>query len=151
MIYDKIENINRYMGLSPQLDAGLRFLQELREDIAPGRHELGGNYANVDEYVTKQVNEAGFEAHRKYIDIQYLIHGEERVLVRHLDELDCTVPYDEGRDVAFYRHSDERAVEVTLGRGAFVVFFPDDAHEPQLAIGEPKAVKKVVVKVESGD
>lgn len=147
MLYDKIENIGRYMGLSPQLDEGLRFLQELDPNIAQGRHELGENYANVDVYVTKEVNEAGFEAHRKYIDIQYLIEGEERVLVRHLGNMECTIPYDGDRDVAFFRHDEDRAAEVTLGRGSFVVLFPEDAHEPQLCLTAPQQVKKVVVKV----
>lgn len=148
MIYDKIENIEQYFGISPQLDEGLRFLQNLDPNIAPGRHELGEtNYANVDVYVTKKVNENGFEAHRKYIDIQYLVEGEERVFVRHLGEVECTAPYDEAHDVAFFRHDEAHAVEVTLGRGSFVVLFPQDAHQPQLCIEEPQQVKKVVIKV----
>ncbi len=148
MIYDKIENIGQYFGISSQLDEGLRFLQGLDATISEGRHDLSeGDYANVEVYTTKRVNEKGFEAHRRYIDIQYLIEGEERVLVHHLDELECSIPYDETRDVAFFIHDAEGAVDVTLGRGFFVVFFPEDAHEPQRCIGGPQQVKKVVVKV----
>lgn len=148
MIYDKIENIDRYAGLAHGVGAGLRFVAEAAETIAPGRHELGdGNYANVDMYTTKENNPVGYEAHRRYIDIQYLVQGSERVRVRPLETLCCTTPYDEGRDVAFFADEGGTATEVVLGAGYFVVLFPNDAHEPQLCVEEPAEVKKIVVKV----
>lgn len=148
MIYDKIENIARYMGLSAGLVEGLRFLQSAAADKPVGHYLLTGeNFANVDEYDTKRVNSVGFEAHRKYIDIQFLLRGEERVLVRPLETACCTMPYDEGRDAAFYRHDEAGATELRLGNGYFVILFPDDAHEPQLCIDGPQPVRKIVVKV----
>lgn len=148
MIYDKIENIARYAGLSAGLAEGLRFVQSAAADMPAGRYPLSGeSYANVDEYTTKRVNPMGFEAHRKYIDIQFLLAGEERVLVRPLEECCCTIPYDAVRDAAFFRHDESGAAELRLGGGYFVVLFPNDAHEPQLCVGEPRAVRKVVVKV----
>lgn len=148
MIYDKIENISRYMALSDGLAEGLRFLQLAAAGKPAGHYLLSGeNYANIDEYDTKRTNSAGFEAHRKYIDIQYLLSGEERVLVRPLEGACCVVPYDAARDAAFFCHDEAGSAELRLGNGHFVILFPNDAHEPQLCIEEPQHVRKVVVKV----
>ena len=147
MIYAHISQCPFYANLFPNLAEGLNFLQQAADTIAPGRHQLSGdNYANVDLYSTLQVNPAGYEAHRKYIDIQFLLQGEEEVLVRHTDELNCSSPYDPGRDVAFYHHTDPTAT-VKLGNGYFVILFPHDAHEPQHCIDQPAPVKKIVVKI----
>lgn len=146
MIYDKIENIGLYQGLAPSIVAGLRFLQQANADLAPGRHTLeDGNYANVDEYTTREVNSVGYEAHRQYVDIQFLFSGRERVLVCNVDELECTMPYDADRDVAFFLHG-EASAELALGEGYFVILFPTDAHEPTLCYNGPEPVKKIVVK-----
>ena len=147
MIYDTLAHLSLYEQALPLLTEGLRFLQNASADIAPGRHLLSaGNYANVDLYTTRKVNPLGYEAHRKYIDIQFLLSGEEEVLIRNVDELDCTSPYDPDRDVAFFRHAEPTA-RVKLGKGAFVVLFPQDAHEPQICIDTPSPVKKIVVKI----
>lgn len=147
MIYDTLDHIDRYSLLLPGISEGLRFLRQAPADIAPGLHCLSGdNYANVDLYTTREVNPLGYEAHRRYIDIQYLLSGEEEILVRPVEQLDCTTPYDAGRDVAFYRH-DLPAATVRLGNGAFAILFPHDAHEPQHAVAHPAPVKKIVVKI----
>ena len=147
MIYDSIDNFERYVGMMPGIAEGLRFIRSATLDLQLGRHELPHNcYANVDEYCTKVQSPVGFEAHREYIDIQFLLSGEERILVRPLAELRCTTPYDAHRDVAFFAH-EEPATEVVLGKGRFVILFPDEAHEPQLCLAEPRDVKKIVVKV----
>lgn len=148
MIYDNIKNIARYEHLLPGIAEGLRFLAEAQTDLATGRINLNGeNFANVDVYSTKHINAVGYEAHRKYIDIQFLLLGEETIFVRNLEDLECTMEYDAERDVAFYRHDDKPATSVTLGNGYFVILFPEDAHEPQHCTNNPMEVKKVVVKV----
>lgn len=148
MIYDNIKNIDRYESMQPGLAEGLRFLRDAALDLKEGRHLLSGdNFVNVDVYTTKHVNPVGYEAHRRYIDIQYLLEGEEDVLVRNLEELECTMPYSEEKDVAFYRAQEGEATRVRLGKGYFVVLFPEDAHEPQHCVGEPQRVKKLVAKI----
>lgn len=148
MIYDNIKNLARYEGLKPSLTEGLLFLSNAPQDLAEGRVQLSnGNYVNVDTYITKEINPVGFEAHRQYIDIQFLLEGVEEVRVRNLNELECTMPYDEQRDVAFYQAKAGEATQVRLGNGYFVALFPEDAHEPQHCVGEPMKVKKLVVKI----
>ena len=149
MIYDRITNINIYKGLSPDLYAGLKFLQQVSPDIAVGTYQIGPRVkAIVSEYVTKPQNPYGFEAHRKNIDIQYLLKGEERIACMPIEKLTVTVPYSEAKDAAFYAAEGVRAQEMTIGDGYFAIFFPQDGHMPQLSEGEPMMVKKVVVKVE---
>lgn len=147
MIYAHISSASLYANIYPGIAEGLHFLQQAAPSIAPGQYQLsGGSYANVDSYTTCEVNPAGYEAHRKYIDIQYLVSGEEEVLVCNTNELNCSSGYDAERDVAFFRHADPTA-RVKLGGGYFVILFPHDAHEPQHCICTPTLVKKIVAKI----
>jgi len=148
MIYDRITNINIYKGLSPDLYEGLKYLQQVSSDIAVGTYQISPRVkAIVSEYETKVKNEVGYEAHRKNIDIQYLLKGEERVACLPVEKLKETKPYSEEKDAAFFTASIQ-PIEMTLGDGFFAIFFPQDGHMPQLSVDEPMMVKKVVVKVE---
>jgi len=96
--------------------------------------------------MTKELHQGRWEAHRRYIDIQYLVSGIERIGYTPVANLALTTPYDEDKDVAFYQgHGDI----LTLEPGMFAVFFPHDAHMPMLceAGGSPKQVRKIVVKI----
>lgn len=153
MIYDKIENIELYKGLSDDIYAGLKYLKDLSPDIAPGTYEINPRVkAFVSEYETKVVNENGFESHRKNIDIQALLMGTERIAFLPVDELQETQPYNPSTDAAFYASpsSLSRSIfnsQLTLYSGTFAIFFPQDAHMPCLCMDTPTKVKKVVIKV----
>lgn len=148
MIYDSLANIASYKGFSSDLYAGLRFLQQASPDLAPGTYQISPRVkAIVFEYETKVKNEVGYEAHRKNIDIQYLLKREERVACVPVEKLKETKPYSEEKDVAFFTAS-VQPIEMKLGDGYFAIFFPQDGHMPQLSVDEPMMVKKVVMKVE---
>ena len=148
MIYDSLDHIETYKGLSEDLYLGLEFLKNATPDIENGVHELNSKVkAIVSEYETKKVNENGFEAHKKYIDIQYVLQGAERVCCLPIEQLQLTTPYKEENDAAFYSTSTQ-PVGMTIGNGCFAVFFPQDGHMPCLSLDKPQKVKKVVVKVE---
>ena len=149
MIYDSIANIETYKVLSPDIYEGLKFLRQVSPDIAVGTHQINPRVKSiVSEYDTQKVNEHGFEAHRKNIDIQYLLKGEERIACMPIEKLTETEPYSEAKDAAFYAAEGVRAQEMTIGDGYFAIFFPQDGHMPQLSVDEPTMVKKIVVKVE---
>ena len=149
MVYDHIDNIETYKGISHDIYNGLKFLNQVSTDIAIGTYEINPRVkAIVSEYKTKKLNEYGFEAHKKNIDIQYLMKGEERIACMPIEKLTVTEPYDEAKDAAFYAAEGVRAQEMTIGDGYFAIFYPQDGHMPQLCEGEPMKVKKVVVKVE---
>ena len=149
MIYDTLNNIAFYKGLSPDIYEGLKFLQQVTPDIAVGTYQLTPNVkAIVSEYTTKEVNENGYEAHRQNIDIQYLLKGKEKIACLPVKELSETKPYSEETDAAFYKAvSDLNPSTFDLHFGYFAIFFPHDGHQPQLCVNEPGNVKKVVVKV----
>ncbi len=106
MIYDSIENIGLYKHLSPNIYDGLKFLRQVSPDLAPGTYQISPRVkAIVSEYETKVKNEVGYEAHRKNIDIQYLLKGEERVACLPLERLKETKPYSEEKDAAFFTAS----------------------------------------------
>ena len=162
MIYDKIKNIELYKGLSDDIYAGLKYLKEMSPDIAPGTYEINPRVkAFVSEYTTKRENENGYEAHQKNIDIQYLLKGTEKIACLPVDELQEIQPYNEDTDAAFYESnlrpltldlrpltSDLRPLTFDLRPlTSFALFFPQDAHMPQLCIDAPEEVTKVVIKV----
>lgn len=148
MIYDNLSNISLYKGLSDDVHAGLAFLQQAKPDLACGVYQLNSRVkAIVSEYETKLVNEYGYEAHKKFIDIQCLLKGEERVACLPIERLKKTKPYSDNDDAAFYTTA-IKPIEMIIGDGYFAVFFPQDGHMPQLCIDTPTVVKKVVVKVQ---
>lgn len=147
MIYDKLDHIETYKGLSEDLYLGLEFLKNATSIINNGVHELNPRVkAIISEYETRKVNENGFEAHRKFIDIQYVLHGTEKVCCLTIDNLQENSPYNEEIDAAFLT-SDKAPLEMEIGNGSFAIFFPQDGHMPCLCVDEPTKVKKVVVKI----
>jgi YhcH/YjgK/YiaL family protein len=152
MIYDKISNIETYAGISEDIRVGLEYLREVRMDIAVGSYQINPRgKAIVSEYETKIVNEFGYEAHRDYIDIQYLIFGKEIINSLPLEYLKKTKEYEKEIDAAFYEEGNVKPQELLLGNGYFTIFFPQDGHMPQLCVNKPEKVKKVVVKVKIGE
>ena len=106
------------------------------------------SYAILQRYTTKLPGTAKPEAHRQYVDIQYMVEGKEELGWCPLNpELHEHTNYDMDKDIIFY----ERLVpgsSVTLDKGSFAVLYPADVHRPCGAINdEPKPVTKVVVKI----
>ena len=144
MIKDKLENAETYYSLSEGIKKGLLWLENNKLSEMPcGRYYIDEEkvYANVDEYETKF--EAKYEAHRKYIDIQYMIDGEEFIGVTDIKNCKTCIEYDEERDLEFFDAEDEFQ---TLKTGEFFIFYPQDAHKPCIR-KEKQNCKKVVVKV----
>ena len=129
-------------------NAALKFLKEKDLNVLePGRYDLldDGTYINIDEYTTK--DSAHFEAHRKYIDIQYLTKGKEYIFVTALEpakqhEIQA---YDKAKDIEFF--DKEEYTPHLLSPDNFMVFFPEDGHKPCMKVDTNETVKKVVVKI----
>ncbi|OFY58105.1 MAG: hypothetical protein A2V50_01595, partial [Bacteroidetes bacterium RBG_19FT_COMBO_42_10] len=118
------------------------------EKLELKRHEIDGNnvYAPVSEYMTKNEEDARYEAHLKYIDIQYVITGKELIGVAPVsDRKDMLEAYNEANDIMFMTVNTITNLKASPDR--FFIFFPDDIHRPGLKDGENSLVRKVVVKV----
>lgn len=148
MIYDKIDNLEIYAGISEGIRLGLEWLRDVNPDIEKGVYELSpGVKAIVSEYTTKEVNENGYEAHRDYIDIQYLISGKEKICCLPLDYLKETKAYNKDIDAAFYMEANVKRQEMIIGNGYFAIFFSQDGHMPCLSVDDTLEVRKIVIKV----
>lgn len=149
MILDSLPLWRRYAELNPRLARGFAFLEQLPPDVAVGRHEIDGDavYALVQRYQTRPVEQMQFEAHRRYIGIQYLASGREVIQWAPRASLGvATKPYDEVTDAALFALA-PCMMPVQLQAGQFAILFPDDAHAPCCAWGDPAEVLKVVIKV----
>ncbi|MEJ5264616.1 MAG: YhcH/YjgK/YiaL family protein [Bacteroidales bacterium] len=147
MICDVLQNFERYRSLFSHFDTIHAFL--CRNDLAQlplQRIDLAsGVYVSIGEYQTKPAQALRWEAHRKYLDIQYLVWGEEKIGYGAGDDFRCIEPYDEAKDIAFFSGS---GYELPLGNGFFVVLFPGEYHMPGIIAHAPALVRKVVVKVQ---
>ena len=151
MIFDSLNNFANYARLAPGTWAKLAaFLHGCTAETPAGRYEIDGDrlYAMVQSYNLHPVRPEKLEIHRNYVDIQLLLAGKESILCRPVDGLKETVPYDGGKDIAFYRAAEGNSVTVTLEPGKFAVFFPEEGHMPGLSCpGAAREVVMVVVKI----
>lgn len=147
MILDNLNNWRSYKDLE-KLRPAFELLDSPDALKWPeGRLELDGQriIAMPQSYQTRSKDAALFEAHRKYIDIQYIVSGGETVQWSFVTKLEESKTYDADRDVAFYCGVGD---SFTLAKGMFAVFFPHDAHMPCVRIGnQAQQVRKIVMKV----
>lgn len=143
MVVDYIENWEQYSRLNQDMKEGFAFLQELTDKPA-GRYERGSMYAMVQEGMTAPVEEARLETHQKYIDVQYMVSGEEVLEWKNIKEAVCETPYDAERDIAFYQGDGDR---ITVKPGMFYIMYPQDGHKPCIHIQRPTGYKKIVLKI----
>jgi YhcH/YjgK/YiaL family protein len=148
MIYDTLDNLSRYASLLPGLAQAAEFVRALAADAPDGRTELDGEalYAAVASYATEPAESRRFEAHRKYVDLQMLLVGEERMDVAPLPGLQTLEAYDADRDVSFHA-APAHFASLPMRPGLFALLWPHDAHRPNCCLAAPANVRKCVVKI----
>lgn len=116
-----------------------------------GKHELGnGVYVNVEEYNTKFRCDAKFEAHKKFVDVQFMIEGEEIITIAPVDSLQVVEAYSSEKDIIFFSNKDIRGIDYRLESGKYLVLYPKDAHMPCICLNAIATVKKAVIKIPYG-
>jgi YhcH/YjgK/YiaL family protein len=95
---------------------------------------------------SKAPEEAKYEAHRDYIDIQYLVAGDETIGVAPVGQLRDATPFDAEKDILFFG-APPAALTLRIPPGHFAVFFPEDGHQPMRHGAAPGELHKVVVKI----
>lgn len=148
MIYDLTENAERYRGISAYLDKAIAFAANCSTSIHEGRHEIDGDkvFALVSNYNSKHKIEGNPEAHKKYIDLQMVLEGEEYLYCGFLKEATKEVKSIPENDVAFYEGD---CIPLHMAYGKFAIVFPWDIHQPGVCIDKPAHVKKLVIKIEA--
>ena len=145
MIIDNLANAEKYISLNKDFKLVFDFLKNNNlADLECGRHELRGNevFFNLQEYETKPVQK--LEAHKKYIDIQVPIIGEEYMGYTNINNTSVSESYNEEKDVMFLNGSVDK---VKANNKTFIIFYPQDAHMPALCTNSPLKVKKAIFKI----
>lgn len=147
MILDNVKNIKLY-NLDGNFKTAFDFIVKTDLNTLPvGKTEVDGKnvYVAVSEYLTK-LDEGDFEAHDNYADIQIILSGNE--IMDWCERKDCfnTTEYNAEKDVV-KMNTNASYTRLKVKTGQFAIFFPEDAHRPNMSDGEQKQIKKAVVKV----
>ncbi len=150
MIVADLEHIEHQVSMTPALKKAVDFLRrEDIDDLTDGRVEIDGDnvFALVQRYVTARTDTVTFECHRKYIDVQFIVSGEEVIGWAPMKRMTISRVYDAGKDICFGSVPTGKWTSLYLEAGQAAVFWPEDGHAPKLAGRAPSPVIKVVVKV----
>ena len=146
IIINKLQHAERYFNMHPAFEKAFAFLrQDGLAELPADRYEIDGDrlLCMISKGPGRSRAEAKLEAHRKYIDIQYVIAGTDEMGWK--PTADCKVidtEYDEDKDIMFFKDQPDSWTPVPAG--SFVIFFPQDAHAPLVSSGE---IHKVVLKI----
>ena len=147
MIVGNIKDRRIYETAHPLFSQAFDFIKSYLEEKKPvGKYEILGDalFAMVQEYDSKE--DAKMEVHDKYIDLQFIVSGEEKMLWAPREELAIITPFPENKDTEIVEVGD-RPATLILHAGEFAIFYPTDAHKPGLAVDTPTPVEKIVLKI----
>lgn len=128
----------------------------IRSDLAmlpDGRYDLGKDvFVNVETYNTQLGSQREFEAHRKYVDLHFMISGREKISVCPIAEMRVKKTYSSQHDIAFYwpdEQAGRKSRDYLLQGGEGIVIYPEEGHMPCLDPPDSAGcrVKKAVVKI----
>ncbi len=150
MIVSEMIHIERQISLTSHMKKALTFLhqQDLR-GLADGKVEIDGDrvLAIVQRYETIAIRVPKFEYHRKYIDIQFIVYGEEIIGWTPAERMTIVEPYNADKDICFGEDRAGKWTPVHLQAGQLAVLWPEDGHAPKISPGVPASVMKIVMKV----
>jgi YhcH/YjgK/YiaL family protein len=141
------EFYKQYQGNKAVWEKVIWFLKNTDLDtLSPGKHAIDGEnaYASVTEAPSKDLSKATWESHKKYIDLQYVIKGKEQIEVANAETATVIKPYDAAKDIANYT---AEGTFYVAEPGTFFLFFPQDAHRPNIKVAGYEIVKKLVIKI----
>lgn len=149
MILGDIDNFE-WEWFSSLLQKALSFIKKTDfHGLKAGKYEIDGDnmFAQVQEVTTANKDERMAECHSKYIDLQYLVYGEETIYVARPSEQNVIVDNQmESKDIAFFNRVQNES-EINLNPGMFAVLFPNDIHRPSCSKMKDTNIKKVVIKI----
>jgi YhcH/YjgK/YiaL family protein len=144
-----IEFYKQYHANKAVWEKVILFIKEKNLDsLSVGKYPIDGEnaYASITQGPSKDLEKAGWESHKKYIDLQYVIKGKEQIGVAAVSSATVTKPYDEAKDGAAYT---AEGTYYTAEPGTFFLFFPQDAHRPNIKVAGYDIVKKLVIKIKA--
>lgn len=148
MVIDRLENLPQYFSLHPDLEQAYAFLKTFYE--TPGdlrRYDLNENglFVNAETYTTKPPQGRDAEAHRRYVDLQLVIRGQEQIGIAPLESAAPVGAFSEERDIGFYACKYTQWAQ--LEAGWFALIWPHEVHLPCTQLGDACTVVKTVAKL----
>ena len=118
------------------------------EKMELGKHVVNDDFFFlVQEYDSKDPAVARHEAHKNYVDIQYVVEGKEAIDIAPVMFMEVDEPYDANRDIVLFKEP-KQATRFVLTDGGYAILYPEDSHKPGLCVDEtPVKIKKIVGKV----
>lgn len=146
MILDSLKNGQKYASVHPRFKKAFDYLQSVDLAALPtGKIELEGAdlVVNVVDITGKTEVAAKMETHNNFIDIQIPVGSVETMgWIAGGNMKEVTDVYNADKDVTFY--ADKATVFVDVQPYEFVIFFPEDGHQPGISEG---TYRKIIVKV----
>jgi len=142
-----VEFAKQYHTNKALWDKAIAFLNDKKLDtLKSGKYTIDGInvYATITEGPSKEFAQSAWESHRNYIDLQYVIRGKEKIGVTPVSSATVIKPYDETKDIANYNAEGKYYIATPE---EFFLFFPVDAHRPNIKIDGYDIVKKLVIKI----
>jgi len=150
MIIDALGNLHLYQSILPFSQEILRYIKTTNiSALDIGEYQIIGKSAFllIQEYQTKTESDKEWESHKKYIDFQIVLSGEEYIEYSNIHLLKAKDLYDEEKDIIFYENDLKEHIKLLIPQNHFCIFFPEDAHKPGLHILKEQKIKKAVIKV----
>jgi biofilm protein TabA len=151
MLICNLEYLMEQVHEDTRMNLAVNFL--INEDLgklSPGRIAIEGDnvYVRIMEYETIPFEEVKFEAHKKYLDIHYVVSGKEAIWCTDTENIIQTDAYNSEKDVfhGLPKYPDELS-KIVLSNGELAITYPSDAHAPKGLVGSSTMIKKIVVKV----
>jgi biofilm protein TabA len=151
MILDVIENINKYACLIDNFHKVFKFIEDNNlQEFPEGKYEIDGDniFVLIQDYTSRNEKENKWEAHKRYIDIQYILKGTEVIGYKNARSLNLTEDFFEEKDIAFYNEVEDWT-KLKLEAGEFAIFFPREGHKPCCKSREIESIKKAVIKIKA--
>lgn len=148
MIIADLKDYQRYCN-NDKMQRAFQFIKQTNlQSLEVGKHLIDGEdiFALVQSYTTKEPNLCRFESHERYIDIQFIVSGVEKMSWLPIDKLSLAENDLAKSDKALYKDS-TIGNDFIVHEGQFVIFYPEDGHKACIAVDEPTLVKKIVLKV----
>lgn len=135
--------------LYEKLTDALNYIKNLdKSSLIPGKYEVNDEFFYMYmEYEAKEPTDSIYEAHKNYVDIQYIVDGQEHVDVSFEEYMELATPYDSEKDIMFFKNPQKYFSRI-LGPEEYVILLPHELHKPGQKVGENGNVKKIVGKVQ---
>ena len=157
-INDKLQNSSLTKDIQFCIDYAVKNRNKILS-LENGSYDVdyNGIKMNVGKYFTKREEDKFWESHKKYLDVQIMIDGSERVAFNNIRNMK-EKSFNSERDLVILEGN--KLFDIVIENGDVLVFFPNDVHKPELDIfnseneekceDNKKIVTKVVFKIEIG-